>query len=55
MVPRSRTPGMEPAALPAPDLTLPQAPADKDKTSWSGMILRSQYPLPPETKWQHAY
>jgi hypothetical protein len=32
--------------------TLPPAPANKDKTSWPGMLLRPRYPLPPETKWQ---
>ena len=52
MVPKSRTRVVEPAAPRAPGRTLPPAPANKDKTSWPGMLLRPRYPLPPETKWQ---
>jgi hypothetical protein len=52
MVPKSRTRVVEPAAPRAPGRTLPPAPANKDKTSWPGMLLRPRYSLPPETKWQ---
>ena len=52
MVPKSRTRVVEPAAPRAPGRTLPPAPANKDKTSWPGMLLRPRYPPPPETKWQ---